>query len=232
MPKGATDVRILIAEDSRLFREGLRNLFEAQPGLLVVGEAADGLDILCLVDQLKPDILLLNPRIPNISIMDTLLSLSQLPKSPHTIVLAGDSDSSGVAEAFRVGARGVIPEEASFASLLECIRAVAAGLYWVMNEAVADCPRLEKSRTNSRAKANDLTRRELEILAAVISGKTNRAIAEQFSISEQTVKHHVSNIFDKLGVYNRLELSVFTVRNQLKAGLPAGIGRTREKTLV
>ena len=222
MRKSATDIRVLIADDHRLFREGLRNLLDAQPDFRVVGEASDGREVLRLVERLKPDVLLLNPRMPNISGMEILRSLPPSAERSRTIFLTADSDMNEVSEAFRFGARGIIPEESDLTSLFQCIRAVAAGQYWVIREALATFPKPDEGRPDLKRKGWDfsLTGRELEVVAAVILGKTNREIAEQFSISEQTVKHHISNIFEKCGVYNRLELSLFAIRNQLLDCIP------------
>lgn len=224
MNAGRAEIRILIADNHSLFREGLRSLLEMQPGFRVVGESGDGKEVLPLVGQLQPDILLLDLRMRNAGGIDILRSLPPSAGKPRVIVLAADIDKKQVSEAFRVGARGVILKEAGVASFFQCINAVAAGQYWVIREASANLPKLEEARDDLEKKERPdnfaLTKRELEVVAAVVSGKSNREIAEQFSISVQTVKHHLTSIFDKLGVYNRLELSLFVIhhRSLMKQG--------------
>ena len=224
MNAGRAEIRILIADNHSLFREGLRSLLEMQSGFRVVGESGDGKEVLPLVEQLQPDILLLDLRMRNAGGIDILRSLPSSAGKPRAIVLAADIDKKQVSEAFRVGARGVILKEAGIASFFQCINAVAAGQYWVIREASANLPKLEEARDDLEKKERPdnfaLTKRELEVVAAVVSGKSNREIAEQFSISVQTVKHHLTSIFDKLGVYNRLELSLFVIhhRSLMKQG--------------
>jgi two-component system nitrate/nitrite response regulator NarL len=215
-----SDIRILIAEDHRLFCEGLRLLLNGQPGFRVVGEALDGSTALRLVKQVKSDILLLDYDLENVSSMEVLGSLSSQATELHPIVLAGDIERKQAAEAYRLGAKGVILKEAATTFLFNCIRSVVAGKYWVLNEAISDLSKFERypgffGRKSSSSANYQLTRREMQILRAVIAGKRNREIAELFSISEQTVKHHISNIFDKVGVYNRLELVLFAVYHGL-----------------
>lgn len=220
MNRGKHEVRILIADDHSLFREGLCKLLEEQPGFRVVGEASDGREALQLVKQRKADLLLLDLQMPSLPGMEVLRQLEAADKGLRTIVLAATIDKDQVAEAFRLGACGIVLKESATSLLLECMRAVLDGKFWVVREAVSDLsPLLNEGdycgELKGRPKHFGLTGREMEVLAAVVAGKTNREIAGQFSISEQTVKHHVTNIFDKVGVYNRLELALFAIHHGL-----------------
>ncbi len=215
-------IRILIADNHSLFREGLRSLLAELPEFNIVGEAVDGRQAVELVRSVKPNILLLGLEILNPQGMSVLRLLRPSRLKPHIILVADKIEEKQAAEAFKLGARGIIFKNAAVPLLLQCINAVAAGHYWVFDEAVSDISKFRKGTdyfNKNRAGAGSikygLTKREMEILAAVVSGKTNREIAAGLSISEQTVKHHVTNIFDKVGAYNRLELALFAIHHGL-----------------
>jgi len=212
MDTDAGDIHILIADGHGLFREGLQHLLEKQPRFRVVGNSGDSLQVLGLVEQLQPDILLLDPRLRYAGGIDVLTSIRRADK-PRTIILAADVDRGQASEAFRLGARGVIPRQSGIAALFQCIDAVASGKYWVIREVSADRPKIDEGPNKTGQNKYNLTKRESEIVAAAVSGKSNREIAQQFSISVQTVKHHLTSIFDKVGVYNRLELSLFVIHH-------------------
>lgn len=214
------EVRILIADDHRLFREGLRTLLEEESGFCVVGEAADGQQALKMAAELKPDLLLLDLAMPGLSGMDVLRQMVKSEGRPWIIVMAAVIEPEQIKEAFVLGAHAVILKESATTLLFSCIETVLAGKLWVSGEAVAD-PSHILDGTQPLPKPGlpsirfGLTKREMEILAAIVAGKTNREVAKQFSISEQTVKHHVTHIFDKMGVYNRLELALFAIHHGL-----------------
>lgn len=214
------DVRILIADDHSLFREGLKGLLEDQPGFRVVGEALDGREALEMTGRLKPDILLLDLQMPVLHGMEVLKLLGASAKQTRIIVLAAVVEKDQLSQTFRLGARGVILKESATTSLFSCISAVRANQYWVLREAISDLSQMRDSaayfgETKGRPKDYGLTSREMEVVTAIVAGKTNREIAGAFSISEQTVKHHVTNVFDKVGVYNRLELALFAIHHGL-----------------
>lgn len=211
-------VQILIADDHRLFREGLRELLQEQPDFQVAGEAPDGQETLRLLDHLNPDILLLDLEMPRLSGMEVLKKLGGSSGHTRIIVLTALMDKPQIPEAFALGVRGLVLKEYAAGTLMGCIRAVMAGKYWILGEAVSDpsAISLDQGKAAKAAGAGNrysLTARELEILSAIIAGQTNREIAEKFTISEQTVKHHLTHIFDKVGVYNRLELALFAIHH-------------------
>lgn len=213
----STPIRILIADDHPIFRDGLRKLLEAEPGFQVVGEAADGVEAIKLVQQLKPDILLLDLAMPRLPGLETLRELTSVDWSVRTIILTAAIEKPQIVEALQLGARGVVMKEAATAMMLKSIRSVMEGEFWVGRESVSSLVTLLREATAApqKPKKFGLTSRELEVVAAIVSGYTNKDIAQKFSISEQTVKHHLTSIFDKLGVANRLELALFAVNNRL-----------------
>jgi two-component system, NarL family, nitrate/nitrite response regulator NarL len=220
MARQTPQTRIVLADAHTLLREGLRSLLEEQPGFRVIGETAEGHEVVQLAEELKPDILLLDLHLPHVSPMEVLQSIVKKQSKIRIILLASAIERGQASEAFRLGAHGVMRKDSDPESLFKCIRAVMSGQFWVMNEAVSDLAQIVGAESfpadgTGKPKNFNLTRREMEILGAVISGLTNREVAKRFSISEQTVKHHVTNIFDKLGVYNRLELALFAVHHGL-----------------
>jgi DNA-binding NarL/FixJ family response regulator len=211
--------RILIADDHTIFRDGLRRLLESEPEFQVVGEAADGVEALQSVQQLKPDILLLDLAMPRMPGLETLRELATQGASTKVILLTAAIEKRQIIEALQTGARGVIMKDAATQLLLKGIRTVMGGQFWVGREAVADMVGYLRDKAAqqppSPAKAYGLTKRELEILSTIVSGLSNKEIAQKFSLSEDTVKHHLTNIFDKVGVSSRLELALFAINHRL-----------------
>jgi two-component system nitrate/nitrite response regulator NarL len=219
MDKNHQSVRIVIADDHTIFRDGLRRLLEAEPELQVAGEAADGAEAVAQTRQLKPDILLLDLAMPRVPGMDALRELSTAEEASTTkiIVLTAAVERLQIVQALQMGARGVVMKEAATQLLMKAIRTVMSGQYWIGREAVGDI--VDFMRTNASGdkppKNFGLTKREMEILAAIVAGLSNKEIARRFTLSEDTVKHHLTNIFDKVGVASRLELALFAINNHL-----------------
>jgi len=218
----AQPIRILIADDHPIFRDGLRRLLEAEPDLKVVGEACDGAEAVKLVRQLRPDILLLDLAMPRHPGLEALREMSSGPasNSVRVILLTAAAEKNQIVEALQLGARGIVMKDSATQLLLKSIHTVMAGEYWVGRESVSNLVQylrmlVQSSGEEARQKKFGRTPRELEIVSAVVAGYSNKEIAEYFKISEDTVKHHLSNIFDKLGVSTRLELALFAVNQSL-----------------
>jgi DNA-binding NarL/FixJ family response regulator len=226
--KRSQNIRIVIADDHPIFRDGLRRLLEAEPGLKVIGEAADGADAVKLARQLKPDIMLLDLAMPRTPGLEALrdLSVGTGGNGVKVVLLTAAAEKHQIVEALQLGARGVVLKDSATQLLLKCIHTVMTGEYWVGRESVSNLvaylrTQMQASNEESRQKKFGLTPRELEIVSAVVAGYANKEIAEYFKISEDTVKHHLSNIFDKLGVSTRLELALFAVNQGLPLkGIP------------
>jgi DNA-binding NarL/FixJ family response regulator len=220
--KDSEEIRILVADEHAMCREALRNLLEREPEFRVAGEADDGEETLRQIILLKPHILLLDLVIPR-SAIHVLRSLQDSDSDPKTpvLILAESMEAPQIIETLKLGASGFVLKESSPEVLFKSIRAVCSGEYWIGRRVVGDL--IEALRNGNQAAGGDLrpapfslTRRELEIIAEVAEGCTNKNIAEKLSIAEQTVKHHLTSIFQKVGVTNRLELAVFAMHRGIR----------------
>jgi two-component system nitrate/nitrite response regulator NarL len=213
-------VRIVIADDHPIFRDGLRRLLEAESDLSVVGQAVDADEAIQLAQSVQPDILLLDVAMPKMSGIEALQVLAQLPHGPGVILLTAAIDRADIVKALHLGARGVVLKESATSLLLKAIRVVMEGGYWVGRESVSDLfLALQNLGTAPEAPdtlpAFSLTPRELQIVGLILGAAGNKKIADTLNISEKTVKHHLTNIFEKLGVSNRLELALFAAHHNL-----------------
>jgi two-component system, NarL family, nitrate/nitrite response regulator NarL len=213
MAKNRLSIQILIADDHTIFRAGIIALLSGQPEFEVVGEASDGDEALKVLEKLKPDILLLDLRMPKKGGIEVLEALVKSGNTIRTIVLSAGAEAKELLRAFELGARGLVLKDSAAAILFKSIHAVMAGQYWIEKKKVSSLIQtlnyFGDTEKGGKSTNYGLTPREMEIVQEVVSGYSNKEIAVKFRISEQTVKHHITNIFDKLGVYNRLELALF-----------------------
>jgi DNA-binding NarL/FixJ family response regulator len=226
----------VLSDDECLFRASLRQLFAVPPSVIkdvygvdagagfeVVGEADSGEDTVRVVRSVRPDLLLLDLRMPRMSGLDVLRELRASGESLRTILLAGTIERTQLLSAVDLGARGVLLKDVTTELLFEAIACVLAGRYWVGQTLVTDLlevvrPLIQSSRAVGGRLAFGLTPREREVLGLVVAGYANKDIAREFAVSEETIKHHLTRMFDKVGVSNRLELAMFATERGLLAG--------------
>lgn len=222
---GSRPARVVVADDEGLFRACLRQLLAVPPSVLndvyhvdvgtgfeVVGEAGSGAETVQIVRSVNPDLLLLDLHMPRMSGLEALCELAGGHATPPTILLAGAIERTHLLNAVRLGVRGFVLKESTTELLFEAIMCVLAGQYWLGPTLVTDLmesvrPLIQPAPAAVPGGA-PLTRREREVIARVVAGCANKDIAREFSVSEETVKHHLTRIFDKVGAANRVELAM------------------------
>ena len=210
-------VRIVIADEHPIFRDGLRRLLETDESLHIVGEAAVGSAAVALVRELEPDILLLGPARSAGPASETLRQLAEAGLTVRTILLVKAIDTTEVTDALHFGACGILSKDSAADVLFESIESVMAGHHWVGDERAVDIGASVRRFAAARRQTQmfGLTRREQEIVRAVIDGDTNKEVARRLSISENTVKRHLMHIFNKVGASSRVELALFAAHHRL-----------------
>lgn len=209
-------IRILIADDHPILREGLRKLLEAERDFTVAGEACNGHQTVEIARQLEPDMLLLDLVMPGVHCFEVLRSLTATALPTRTILLTASIEPDEIDQALQLGVRGVVMKDAASQLLIKAIRLVMAGQYWIGRERVAGL--IETFRTqmvDAMERRFGLTTWELEIVATVTTGFSDEEIAEQFSLSTETVQEHLIRIFSKVGVSDRFELAQFAIQENL-----------------
>jgi DNA-binding NarL/FixJ family response regulator len=214
------NIRIVVADDHPVVRFGVKTMLVNHPGFEVVGEAEDGDRAMTQTIELEPDILLLDLLMPGLPGLEAMRAI--IAKSPRVKVMLLTSTISlqQVIEALQIGARGIILKNSLADDLPKALGAVLSGDYWIGGERVANLLQaLHELMAQAAAipgrKTFGLTHRELEVVTCIVEGCSNRDIAKQSSISEETVKRHLSNIFDKTGVSTRLELALFAIAHKV-----------------
>ena len=217
MPKDRSSIRVLVADDHAIFRDGLRKLLNSDQEITVVGEAQNGEEAIKLVAKLKPDVLLLDLRMPDRDGLAVLEEINFDTIPTRVVVLTAAEDDRDVIRAMRLGARGVVLKQSATEILVKSIHRVHAGEIWLDNRMTAEVLKAfsKSSEAGPRREKPLLSGREKEVVQLVAQGFRNKEIGEKLFISEQTVKNHMHNIFDKLGVSDRLELALYALHHRL-----------------
>lgn len=204
-----SQITVLIADDHGLFREGLRLVLAQEDSIQVVGEATDGTQALVMTEALRPDILLLNVRLPEINGLDALPQIRAKSPGTKVLILPGAPEDDFIVKALQHGAKGFLSKTLTRAEIVKAIRVTHAGELWAERKMLAQTldSLLQKVNAVAPPQAHEtLTEREREIVKWVIEGMTNKEIAAQLGISDNTVKTHLGNIFGKLKISHRLQL--------------------------
>lgn len=210
---------ILLADDDPIVREVVRTRLSGTNDFQVIGEAEDGRAALDQMEKLHPDVLLLDLLMPNLPGIEALHELSSKQAQGHTIVFSSAAGPQHILQALQLGAHGILSKN-RIANLEPALRTVIAGKYWVEDREISDVTtllhQLSQQLGDSEPRRNfGLTHREVEVIGLVTEGCSNREVASRLSITEDTVKRHLTNIFDKVGMSTRLELALFALKNKL-----------------
>ena len=212
--------RIALVDDQAMVRQGLRMILEAEPGFTVVGEAADGRQAIELVPRAKPDIVLMDVRMPRRGGIDACTMIKDAVPSAKIIMLTISDEEADLYDAIKAGAMGYLLKEISIEEVASAIRAVHGGQSLIspsmasklLNEFAS---MIKRGDERQQVPTPRLTDREMEVLKLVAKGLNNRDIAKQLFISENTVKNHIRNILEKLQLHSRMEAVVYAVREKL-----------------
>lgn len=208
------DVRVLIADDHPLVRQGLRSYLQTVDGIEVVGEASDGDQAIALAAELAPDVVLMDLAMPNVDGIEATRRLSESSPEIKVIALTSFATDDKVFPAIRAGAAGYLLKEADPSEVADAIAKVARGES-ILHPQIAERLMREVAAATPRAHRTDLTARELEVLRLIATGRSNREISRELDIAEKTVKTHVSNVLSKLGVHDRTQAALYAVEHGL-----------------
>ena len=210
-------IKLLIADDHAIFRDALRKLLDSEEEITIVGEAQNGAECIKMLGELKPDILLLDLRMPDKNGLAVLEELDFNTLPTRVIVLTAAEDDRDVVRAMRLGARGVVLKESAIDLLVKSIHRVHAGEIWLDGHMTAEVINAfsASSKSGARNEKPLLSDREMEVVQLIAQGFHNKEIGKKLFISEQTVKNHLHNIFDKLGVSDRFELALYAIHHRL-----------------
>lgn len=212
---GMAIARVLIADDQTLFRAGLAHLLNEDPRVKIIGQATDGLEAVRMAQSLKPDVVLMDLKMPNLDgIEATRRIVAELPDTKVLILTTFETDTY-VIDALRAGASGYVLKDSQPSAIASGLIAVMAGER-VMASAVANrVLEMLTGSTTPKEFYDGLTAREIEILKLIAAGKPNKQIAMKLHISDKTVRNHVSNMYQKLGIYDRSQAVLYAVRKGL-----------------
>ncbi len=218
MAKGKK-IRVLIGDAQPIFRDGLKRLLSQEPDISVIGEADNGKEVMKMVDALNPELLIQDLLLPGLSGLEVLEQLQPKRKKPRVILLTSSEKEEDFVLAMKLGTSGIVMKQAPVDILIKCIRKVEAGEIWLDTRMTgAVMKEFSGPGTSNRRErgASPLSARETQVVGLTSQGFKNKEIAQRMFISEQTVKNHLHNIFDKLGVSDRLELALYVIHKNLQ----------------
>jgi two-component system nitrate/nitrite response regulator NarL len=217
-------IRVLIADGHPIVLEGLRKIFENHPVIEVVGEATDGVDAIEKAVLLEPDVILMELKLPRVDGLTVLRSIQTRAPKTKVILFANADNREEFVEAMKLGCSGIVYKDSPASLIEKCILKVNAGEIWLDSNTTAAVMRKFAAPGEAHSAVSNgklpreraqLSQREREIIILIAQGYKNKEIAEKMFITEQTVKNHLHNVFDKLGVSDRLELALYAIHNSL-----------------
>lgn len=208
-------IKVVITDDHKMVREGIKQLLELNESISVVGMASDGIECISSIKDTKPDLLLLDINMPVKNGLETLEEIKKSGLDVKVILLTVHNEVDYLLKAIEIGADGYVLKDSGSAELINAIEIVMGGETYIQPDMIPILNSKMISRNTDKEKMKNLTKRELEVLVLVSEGMFNKEIADKLSISERTVKNHISNIFKKIDVADRTQAAVFAIRNNL-----------------
>ncbi|MFJ4683637.1 response regulator [Streptomyces sp. NPDC091377] len=205
-------IKVLLVDDHQVVRRGLRTFLEIQDDIQVVGEAADGAEGVARAEELRPDVILMDVKMPGMDGVEALRKLRELDHPARVLIVTSFTEQRTVVPALRAGATGYVYKDVDPEALAGAIRSVHAG-HVLLQPEVADALLCEEETGIGQGRGGSLTEREREVLVLIADGRSNREIARALVLSEKTVKTHVSNILMKLDLADRTQAALWAVRH-------------------
>lgn len=208
-------IKVILADDHSMVREGIKQLLELDQNIQVVGQANDGIECLELLEKVNADVLLLDINMPNKNGLEVLEEIKKKKVNIKVLILTIHNEIEYLLKAVEIGINGYMLKDSESAELIKAIVSVYQGENFIQASLIPILNSKLIDRNSDKAKINELTKREMEVLKLVAEGLFNKEIASKLDISERTVKNHVSNIFKKIEVADRTQAAVFAIRNNL-----------------
>lgn len=209
-------IKILIADDHSMIREGLKQLLELDGEIKVIAQAGDGIECLEQINLCKPDVVLLDINMPNMNGLEVLRKIKENNIDAKVLVLTIHNEVEYLYRAVEIGVQGYVLKDSDSTVLINAIKSVYKGESYIQpNMAALLFKKYNTKESNYNEDINALTRRELEVLKLIVEGLFNKEIANRLKISEKTVKNHVSNIFRKINVSDRTQAAVYAIKNNI-----------------
>lgn len=210
-------INVLIVDDHSLVRQGLKQILELEQDIRIVGQAGDGEEALVKVQQLKPDVVLLDINMPKLNGIQTLRRLKDIDKTTRVIMLTFHEDQEYLYETINLGANGYVLKDSESESLISAVRDVYKGSSYIQPSLASNLVKeFNRGQSLGDSRDNKMTRREYEVLTLIAEGLNNKEIACSLFISEKTVKNHVSNIFKKIDVNDRTQAAIYAYKHNIK----------------
>jgi len=215
-----TTIKVAVVDDHPLYRQGVIRLLEPETDLTMVAEGTNGMEAILLIERYQPDVLLLDLKMP---VMDGLQALNEISKrrlNARVIIMISNDERDKAVRAVRLGARGILFKDADPTLLAKSIRKVYAGEVWIDNPILSQALESLLTRptaSSAPAESHDskLSNREMEVVRCVAMGLRNKEVADKLGVTEATVKNHLTSVYAKLGVNDRLELILYAIHNKL-----------------
>ncbi len=208
-------IKVMITDDHKMVREGIKQLLELNDSISVVGMASDGDECISVLESKKPDLLLLDINMPGKNGLEIIEEIKKLNFNVKIILLTVHNEVDYLLKAVEIGADGYVLKDSGSAELVNAIEIVMSGESYIQPDMIPMLNSKMIAKNSDKEKMKNLTKRELEVLVLVSEGMFNKEIADKLSISERTVKNHISSIFKKIDVADRTQAAVFAIRNNL-----------------